>query len=211
MFLNSVFSLFAHGRQGALTRPVWARKLRVSMLVCMALGLAACSSQPRPQGTYLLDDIDAQRNLPDAGWDALKAELPPVPTQADTLPIETLERNEHFRYGVDPKSVQIAPGLIVRYTLRSVSDRGAENITYESLRCGTREWRVVALNRPGAGWQRPTQDDWRPVMRGTIQSILRNGVFCSGGGPAGAKSADLVTRLRNWERYSDALAATREP
>ncbi|WP_296556925.1 CNP1-like family protein [Pigmentiphaga sp.] len=173
---------------------------------CLALFLAACGSQPRGEGNYLLDDIDAQRTLPDAGWEALKAELPPVPTEADVLPVEGLSRNERFRFGVDPRSIQIAPGLIVRYTLRAVSDMGAENISYESVRCGTREWRTVALYRPGAGWQRPVHDEWRPLLPNTIQHLLRNGVLCSGGGPAGAKASDLVYRVRHWDRYADAMA-----
>lgn len=173
---------------------------------CLAVVLAACGSQPRGEGNYLLDDIDAQRNLPDAGWDALKSKLPPVPTEKDVLPIEPLARTEHFRFGVDPRSIEIAPGLIVRYTLRAVSDMGAENISYESVRCGTREWRTVALYRPDSGWQRPVHDEWRGVAHGTVQHVLRNGVFCTGGGPAGAKPDDLAYRLRNWERYADGLA-----
>ncbi len=99
-----------------------------------------------------------------------------------------------------------APGLIVRYTLRAVSDMGAENISYESVRCGTREWRTVALYRPGAGWQRPVHDEWRPLLPNTIQHLLRNGVLCSGGGPAGAKASDLAYRVRHWDRYADAMA-----
>lgn len=202
-----------HSRYAAvrLTRPV-RRTLRAAAGAgCLALLLGACSGQPRTDGNYLLDDIDAQRTLPDAGWDALKSQLPPVPTAADVLPIESLSRNEHFRFGVDPRSIRIAPGLIVRYTLRAVSDRGAENISYESVRCGTREWRTVALYRPESGWQRPVHDEWRPLMANTVQHVLRNGVLCSGGGPAGAKSADLVYRLRHWERYADAMAAGRYP
>ncbi|MDX3904901.1 MAG: CNP1-like family protein [Pigmentiphaga sp.] len=173
---------------------------------CLAVFLAACGSQPRGEGNYLLDDLDAQRNLPDADWDALKSKLPPVPTAGDVLPVEPLARTEHFRFGVDPRSIEIAPGLIVRYTLRAVSDMGAENISYESVRCGTREWRTVALYRPGSGWQRAQNDEWRDLVPGTVQHVLRNGVFCSGGGPAGAKAEDLAYRLRHWERYADGLA-----
>jgi len=172
---------------------------------CVAAAVAGCGSQPR-DGNYLLDDIDAQRNLPDAGWEALRSKLPPVPTEKDVLPIEPLSRTDHFRFGVDPRSIEIAPGLIVRYTLRAVSDLGAENISYESVRCGRREWRAVALYRPGAGWQRAVHDDWRDLIPGTVQHVLRNGVFCSGGAPAGQTPADLVYRLRNWERYADGLA-----
>ncbi|VCU69486.1 CNP1-like family protein [Pigmentiphaga humi] len=174
-------------------------------MACLALGLAGCGT-PRTDGNYLLDDIDAQRTLPDAGWDALKSQLPPVPTAKDVLPVEPLTRVRGFSFGVDPRSIEISPGLIVRYTLRAVSDAGAENISYESVRCGTREWRTVAIDRPGAGWQRALNDEWRVVLGGSIQQTLRNGVFCSGGAPASPKKEDLIYRLRNWERYTDGLA-----
>lgn len=182
------------------------RAVKVAIAAGILVGLAACGA-PRPPGTYLLDDLDNDKVLPDADWDALRSQLPPVPKASDTLPVAPLsvDRARNFTFGVDPRSVQIAPGKIVRYSIYSRSDRGAENISYESIRCGTSEWRAVATLRQGAGWERPYDEDWHAIQRGSVQQTLYAGVLCSGGGPAGGKSADLVVRLRDWEKYADAL------
>lgn len=182
------------------------RVMKVALAAGILVGLAACGS-PRPPGTYLLDDLDNDKVLPDADWNVLRTQLPPVPKASDTLPIAPLSVDlaRSFTFGVDPRSVQIAPGKIVRYSLYSRSDRGAENVSYESIRCGTREWRAIATLRQGAGWERPYDEDWHEIQRDSVQQTLRAGVFCTGGGPAAGKPADLVARLRNWERYADAL------
>lgn len=182
-----------------------ARAWRLAATAAVVTALAACGA-PREPGTYLLDDLANDTNMPDAGWEDLRKELPPVPTAADTLPIEPLavERSRTFTFGVDPRSVRVAPGHVVRYTLYSRSDRGAESVTYESLRCRSAEWRMVAIMRKGSGWERPSDEEWRAIERDSVRSSLRAGVFCTGRGVASPKPADLVYRLRNWERYADA-------
>ncbi|GAA4329888.1 hypothetical protein GCM10023144_17170 [Pigmentiphaga soli] len=186
--------------------------MRSTAAVAVAVLLAACGSAKRGEGNYLLDDIEAQRNLPDSGWEALRPLLPPVPGPSDTLlPVDSLNVNDPFHYGVDPRSVQIAPGQIVRYALVSQSDRGSRNISYESVRCGTREYRLVALAAPGGAWQRAHNDEWQPVQANTVQAVLRAGVLCSGGGVATDKVPNLIARLRNWSQYSDFTAEQNKP
>lgn len=192
---------FARGR-------TWLRRaVMTGAAVGLVAGLAACGA-PRQPGTYLLDDLDEDKMLPDAGWEELRTQLPPVPTKADTLPIEpmSVRQNRTFDFGIDPRSVGVAPGGIVRYTLYQVSDRGAETASYESIRCRSKEWRPVATLRKGTGWERPYQEAWRPIDNDSVQQVLRNGVFCTGGGPAAVRPQDLVYRLRNWTRYADATA-----
>lgn len=182
------------------------RWLAVAML---AAALAGCGG-PRTDGKYLLDDLDDQRNMPDVGWDVIQTQLPPVPVKSDTLPIDSLSEADRFSYGVDPRSLQIAAGAIVRYAMISESDRGAQNVSYESIRCGSREWRTVAL-LGSKGWERARNDEWRSIPKDSVQQTLRDGVLCSGGGPATATAAELAPRVRNWKKYADALVNASAP
>jgi hypothetical protein len=187
---------------------VWLRRgVMAGVALGLVAGLSACGA-PRQPGTYLLDDIDEDKLLPDASWEELKTQLPPVPVAADTLPIEpmSVRQNRTFTFGIDPRSVGVAPGGIVRYTLYTVSDRGAETASYESIRCRSKEWRPVATLRPGTGWERPYKEDWRPIEGDSVQQVLRNGVLCTGGGPAATRPQDLVYRVKNWTRYADAVS-----
>ena len=125
---------FARGR-------TWLRRVVMTgVAVGLVAGLAACGA-PRQPGTYLLDDLDEDKMLPDAGWEELRTQLPPVPTRTDTLPIEpmSVRQNRTFDFGIDPRSVGVAPGGIVRYTLYQVRDRGAQTPSYESIRCRSKE------------------------------------------------------------------------
>jgi hypothetical protein len=195
--------IFAGPPAGGRRAAVGLSALRWLAVAGLVAGLAACNTPHKP-GNYLLDDIDEQNKVPDADWDALRSRLPPVPTATDTLlPIETLSKNDHFTYGVDPRSLKIDPGNIVRYTLVSTSDMGAKNISYESVRCGPNEWRTVAIVRQGAGWERATNDAWVAVTTDSIQQMVRGGVLCQGGGPSATTPEGLAKRLRSWQIYSD--------
>jgi hypothetical protein len=187
-----------------------ARMGRWLGLGCTLLVLAACAPTNKSLGDYdilgLSDNDEDKVVVPEADWAALKDHLPPVPDAAHVLPIEPLKAVDHFTFGIDPRSIQIAPGDVVRYTVRSVSDMGAENISYETVRCGERQWRTIAQYRPGVGWERSAHEDWRTYQLGSLQSVLHSSVFCSGGGPAGSKPEHLVNRLKHWKDYTDGLS-----
>ena len=85
-----------------------------------------------------------------------------------------------FRYYVDWGSVSAGEDRIVRYVLVARSASGAENVTFEGIRCQG-EYRVYAVGKPGGGWGgRPTE--WRPIPRhaNAIQPVLAKQYFCPG-------------------------------
>jgi hypothetical protein len=85
-----------------------------------------------------------------------------------------------FRYYVDPASVSVGTDRIVRYVLVARSASGAENVTFEGLRCPG-EYRVYAVARSDASWAgRPSE--WRPIPRhpNSSQAALARQYFCPG-------------------------------
>jgi hypothetical protein len=85
-----------------------------------------------------------------------------------------------FRYYVDWGSVSAGEDRIVRYVLVARSRAGAENVTFEGLRCQG-EYRVYAVGRTDGGWSgRPSE--WRPIPRNAnaIQPVLARQYFCPG-------------------------------
>jgi hypothetical protein len=71
---------------------------------------------------------------------------------------------------------------VVAYTLVARSSAGAENVSYEGMRCASAEVRVYALGRDGA-WMR-SAGDWRPIAPRTVQrwhNALHREYFCPQG------------------------------
>ena len=86
-----------------------------------------------------------------------------------------------FRYYVDWGSVSAGEDRIVRYALLARSPSGAENVSFEGIRCQSREYRVYAVGEPGGGWGgRATE--WRPIPRtmNSSQAVLAKDYFCPG-------------------------------
>ena len=85
-----------------------------------------------------------------------------------------------FRYYVDWGSVSADEDRIVRYVLVARSAGGAENVTFEGLRCQG-EYRVYAVGGPDGAWGgRPSE--WRPIPRNpnAVQPALARQYFCPG-------------------------------
>jgi hypothetical protein len=186
----------------------WSARL---LMAGAAVGLVAgCGSFGDQEKHFEEDAPEYRADLPDAEWAVLATRLPAVPDLKELVPVEPDMVQSSFKFGVDPKSIRVDPGRIVRFTLVSVSDLGATNISYEAMRCGTRELRSVAIARPGQGWQRAYNDEWRPVAavnRTAVQNVLYKGVLCSGGGPASMSAEVLQTRVRYWRQYAYGEAA----
>ena len=177
----------------------------------VALGLlAGCSSFGKQEKTFEEDLPEYRADLPDADWAVISTRLPPLPDMKNLVTVESGMVQTSFTYGVDPNSLRIDPGRIVRFTLVSVSDMGATNISYEAIRCGMREVRNIAIARPDQGWQRAYNDTWRPIEsanRTAVQNVLFKGVLCAGGGPASMSLDVLRQRLKYWRQHAYGVEA----
>jgi hypothetical protein len=108
--------------------------------------------------------------------------VPPPPLERGRLVEVKLHMlaDSDFRYYVDWGSVSAEPDRIVRYVLLARSPSGAENVTFEGIRCPN-EYRVYAVGRPQGGWGgRPSE--WRRIPRhpNAAQATLARQYFCPG-------------------------------
>lgn len=84
-----------------------------------------------------------------------------------------------FRFFIDPASISVGPGGVVRYTLVARSPAGAENVSFEGMRCASGEVRLYALGRDG-GWVR-SAGQWRAIEPRSVQrwhNALFTEYFC---------------------------------
>jgi hypothetical protein len=103
--------------------------------------------------------------------------LPPYPARQRLIEFDVSPTSE-FRFFIDPASLSVAGG-VVRYTLVARSPAGADNVSFEGMRCQSGEVRVYALGRDGA-WV-PAAAAWRPIEPRAAQrwhNALLNEYFC---------------------------------
>jgi hypothetical protein len=84
-----------------------------------------------------------------------------------------------FRFFVDAASISVSDAGEVRYTLVARSSAGAQNITYEGMRCNSAEVRLYAVGHDGTWGGRA--GEWRPIQPKSVQrwhNALYREYFC---------------------------------
>lgn len=132
---------------------------------CVALALA----QPK-------SDWERQNEARVAGEEPVV--LPAYPRK-DALAEIYVSADTELRYFVDTASVSVGRDKVVRYTLVARSPNGAENVSYEGIRCPG-EHRMYAVGRPDGTWG-GRASGWREIVRGTTRGwpyALARYYFC---------------------------------
>lgn len=107
-----------------------------------------------------------------------------------------------FKFFVDSASLSTAEDGVVRYALVVRSAEGAENITYEGIRCETGEFRIYATGAGGA-WN-PAAGAWRRIEPRSVQrwhNALHQEYLCPLGQPI-RSAAEGVDALRSGDHPS---------
>jgi len=105
------------------------------------------------------DDDDAY--LPKV-WKEQETALPPPPAEKN-LQAFYLNEVAQNRFFIDTESLSVGADGVVRYTLLVLTPGGARNVSYEGMRCETRQWRVYALGRADGTWTKARKGEWMPV------------------------------------------------
>ena len=139
--------------------------------ISIFLALAAC-------GTTQKSDWERQNETALAPTAAEQAPpLPAWPKEGDLIEFEVAATSA-FRFYIDAASVSVSRDLVF-YTLVARSDAGAQNISFEGMRCTAGEVRTFALGHEGA-WH-TTSGAWRPIEPRTVQrwhNALYREYFC---------------------------------
>lgn len=98
------------------------------------------------------------------------------------------------RFFIDGASLSVGSDGVVRYTLVIEAGGGARNVTFEGIRCETREFRLYATGRDDGSWVRSRNDMWRRIVDKPVNrhhAELYFNYFC----PNGAMLANAAAGL----------------
>lgn len=123
------------------------------------------------------DDPDA------AKWEEEVLQLPTFPQEA-TLQEFYVSATTAHKYFIDTATLSVGKDGVVRYALVVRTSGGATNISYEGMRCQTREYRIYATGSHDGSWVPARRSEWRPVENKPTNrhhAALSREYFCPGG------------------------------
>lgn len=127
-------------------------------------------------------DFDADKKP----WAETQAVLPAAPKAARLVPFEVSAATAH-RHFIDADSVSAGEDGVVRYTVVIRTAGGAENVSFEGMRCATGERKLYAFGRPDGTWSRNPRASWETIqvrLASSYQRELFFHYFCTVDGAA---------------------------
>ena len=140
--------------------------------------------------------IDEDEDREVKSWQELAVELPAAPQSGNLLPFYVSAATSN-RFYIDGATLSVGSDGVVRYVLVILSAEGGRNVTFEGMRCDTRERRVYASGRPDGSWSKSRNEDWqriRDVPANRQYTALYYDYFCP-----------LGTIVRSVDEARDAL------
>lgn len=139
-----------------------------------------------------------------APWVETKVALPQYPKTENYLPFQ-VSANTPFSFFVDAKSISIGADGVVRYSLIAKSPDGGLNVSFEGMRCSTKQFRVYAFGRSDKTWSEARRSRWEP-MRGVAQQLQRSVLFEDFFCPLGISIATVEEGVQGLRRGNNPLA-----
>jgi hypothetical protein len=112
--------------------------------------------------------------------DELPVQLPAVPKLGDLIEFDP-GRPATLRFFVDPASLSVGTDGIVRFTVVVRGDGATSNVSYEAIRCKTRERKVFAYGRADGTWYAARDPRWTKIGGLTSDGhrfVLYEDYFC---------------------------------
>lgn len=125
-------------------------------------------------------DWDYELDQEKKPWSELQVQLPSYPKPENLLKFELDGRSANSYY-IDAVSISVGDDGVVRYTLFIKAGGGAVNVSFEGLRCESRQVRTYALGHQGGQWARARNTDWRDIQPRDINGyhhVLLRDYYC---------------------------------
>ena len=122
--------------------------------------------------------------------------LPAYPAEQRLIEFFVAATSE-FRFFIDSASVSVGRDGVVRYTLVARNPAGADNVSFEGMRCNTAEVLIYALGRDG-GWVRRA-GEWRSIEGSRVQrwhNALYREYFCPQKEPIASRQEGIASLRR---------------
>jgi hypothetical protein len=102
---------------------------------------------------------DFEEDYESKQWQEIEVQLPVAPRQETLLPFYVSAATQN-RFFVDGSTLSVGKDGVVRYVLLVLAAEGGRNVTFEGMRCETRERRIYASGRLDGSWSKARKNEW---------------------------------------------------
>ena len=95
-------------------------------------------------------------------WQEMEHQLPPAPKKESLLPFYVSAATDNLFF-IDASSLSVDADGVVRFVLVVETSGGARNVSFEGMRCETRERRMYASGRRDGSWSKSRVNQWLPL------------------------------------------------
>lgn len=116
-------------------------------------------------------------------WEEIEAQIPVFPKPETLVPFYVSATTDN-KFMVDRDAIAVGADGVVRYTLVVISASGAQNVSYEGMRCTTGERRSYAFGRSDKTWSKARSNQWVKIQESTLNrhhAALYFEYFCPNG------------------------------
>ena len=161
-------------------------------------GLLACALAALPAHAQQVFRQDTEELLKEKDWRENAVKLPEFP-QAGRLVEFYVSASTSFRFFIDPETLMVGDDGVIRYVLVARSASGAQNVSFEGIRCKSGELKQYAAGRNDASWAERRGAGWVAIDPKTLNrqhQALRREYFCPQGLPirSAAEGIDALRR-----------------
>ena len=168
-----------------------ARHVRLGVVALLVASLTACADVKPPNA---FEQAFEDESVP---WQEIQTQLPAAP-QASNLVGFAVSGGTQYRFAIDATSLAIGTDGVFRYVLVATSPQGVRNVSYEGIRCQSRERKTYAIGRTDGTWVRARNAAWVPVEEVNANrqhAALMKEYFCPDAYPA-RDVAEVIGRMR---------------
>lgn len=148
-----------------------AIRLMVALVLLIAGASWAQSYGEKKYGEYFEEE---------KAWVEAETVLPDFPKTEDLLGFFVSAASPN-KYYIAPRTISVAADGVVRYAAIVNTPNGVTNVSFEGLRCATKEIRLYAFGHADGTWGKSRNDRWLPVRPGSYQAVLFKEYFCPRG------------------------------
>lgn len=123
----------------------WLRNIAVLLVTLLA--------------TYSLAWADFEEDYESRQWQEIAVTLPEPPQQRNLVPFYVSAATSN-RFYIDASTLSVGSDGVVRYVLLVLSPEGGRNVTFEGMRCESRERRIYAVGRLDGSWSKARKNEW---------------------------------------------------
>jgi len=122
------------------------------------------------------------QNDPDAPrfWEEAEVKIPTAPPSKALKPFY-VSATSKLNFALDAPSIVFGKDEVIRYVVVITTPSGAEQVSYEGIRCEKYEWRLYATMQKDGGWHKTANSRWQVIKNtgyNSYHAALVRDAFC---------------------------------